>query len=223
MDKVLITDIAANVYWRLVDRDGKLDSNDKISKTNGMYLLKDSLLVDVLSRYNQINIDDMDDVVIAVIKLIVDSVKNEFNIIGAVYADDFIKGRSANIKSLDTSMVQFIPQNIIIDNNIETIGMLCVRHPLPSVVFSSHAPINNFIKIADTTHALGFDMPLFFNIESTKKAQDDLYVSMGTVHIFVPNVTVGNAWHHIIQNSICSIKYISACDALHDVKINAVW
>jgi len=84
---------------------------------------------------------------------------------------------------------------------IERVGRLCLRHPLPAVVFAEDAPIAAVIQVDDTVTALGFDLPIFLNVVGRQHFGADTVILTGYFFIPVPDVATGDRWNHVIQNS----------------------
>lgn len=78
---------------------------------------------------------------------------------------------------------------------------VCLRHPLPAVVFADSVPTAAVIQVDDTATALGFDLPMFLNVAGRQQFGDDTVILTGYFFIPVPDVTTGDLWNHVIQNS----------------------
>ena len=66
---------------------------------------------------------------------------------------------------------------------------VCLRHPLPAVVFADSVPTAAVIQVDDTATALGFDLPMFLNVAGRQQFGDDTVILTGYFFIPVPDVT----------------------------------
>ncbi len=220
----IIHDMAAHLYWALAEVDGIPDVNDAVLKSNGHCLLKSSFTSNVFTEYHipsRIQQDVGHDIAIEAM----DFVSREQNMNGIVYAEDAQPGRSPSAQAIQTKELNILPKEIIISGKKpESIGWLCLRHPLPAVIFSVKKPGDQVFVVNDTSVALGFQLPMFFWSDSVYKISDELFASTGVFQIPVPNADYGNRWRRVIQNSTCFMESQSFYDEkglLFD--INVVW
>lgn len=127
--------------------------------------------------------------------------------LGSIYVEDMAPGRSPLARGIDTDQVRFIPR-CRYNQPLERIGSLCIRHPLPAIVFSPTAPTMGVIEVADTTAALGFQLPMFLVLAGMQQVQDDLFVLAGYFYVPAPSEEIGDRWSRIIQNSIRTIGQV---------------
>lgn len=106
---------------------------------------------------------------------------------------------------------------------IEKAGRLCLRHPLPAVVFTDSRPRGGILEVADTSAALGFDLPMFLANVSTNQLGDGLFVSTGIFHIPVPDARHGDEWGTAIQNSTRFVRGIQFYGEAGTATVEVSW
>lgn len=221
-----VTDAAAQLFWRLVENIGFNNTQDAVLKTSGKCLFDKQFAKNVLNQYGVYDIDyeERKRFFIAIADEALHAVTNEINLNGIIYSEDCAAGRSPSAQNLVTSGLNPPPKIINISGPIPPItGRLCLRHPLPAVVFSQTLPESQFIKIKDTTTALGFDYPLFFSARGANKMPDGLFALTGIFHIPTRDESSGNKWNSLIQNST---RFTEGCDiytSTGTTKIIASW
>ena len=201
----IVHDAAAFLFWSLAESIGVTATNDTIMETSGKCLLRQPFTWKVLGNYkiDQLPAADQHAFCCAVTAEAVDFASRQLNMQGVIYAEDAENGRSPSAVNTDTSILAVSPHQVIANGPvIEKIGRLCIRHPLPAVVFSESPPVNRLIEIAETTAALGFHHPIFLSDFETQQLGPNIFVSGGIFHIPVPNTAHGDLWDSVIQNSI---------------------
>jgi hypothetical protein len=93
------------------------------------------------------------------------------------------------------------PSRLVRTLPLEMIGRLCLRHPLPAVVFSRVHPGTQVIEVANTRDALGFQMPMFLATIHARQIGPRLFVLMVKFHIPAPVDVIADRWGRVIQNS----------------------
>lgn len=151
------------------------------------------------------------------------SVAKETNMDGIIYAEDALTGRSPSASGVDTEGLNVSPKRILTNYDIEVIGSLCLRHPLPAVVFSSFVPQENFILIDNTTTSLGFDLPMFFSTLKRQQLHESLFVLSGKFYIPVPDERFGSHWNRVIQNSAHFYSELKVQTGSSIIEITVEW
>lgn len=221
-----VNDAAAFLFWTLAESLGVSEANNVVAESAGRCLLKQPFTDMILSRYCDSSLPSADRA--AFQKAIAIEAErcavNKANNNGMVYTEDAIRGRSPSAKLVDTSTLKRLPKKIIKNGaGIENVGRLCLRHPLPAVVFSKTAPLEPFVEVADTTDALGFHIPMFLCNFACQQATDDLFILMGIFHIPVPDKRQGDLWNRAIQNSSRFINRMAFISGESTVNINVEW
>ncbi|KTT69106.1 MULTISPECIES: hypothetical protein [Sphingomonas] len=201
-DDATIHNLAAEMFWRMADECGVGEVNERVLATEGRCLLEHRFDNDLWREYPLFSLPD--DEVTRVLKAVafeaLDFTRNQQNMIGQVYLEDREGGRSPSAAQLDTQPLAKAP-TFSSNRAIERIGRLCLRHPLPAVVFADSVPTAAVIQVDDTATALGFDLPMFLNVAGRQQFGDDTVILTGYFFIPVPDVTTGDLWNHVIQNS----------------------
>lgn len=199
----VVHDAAANLFWSLAEDIGVTETYEAVTGSSGKCLFDQSCANFVLDQYGYSTMPastkiEFSDAVAAE--------ANHFalkgaNMTGIIISDDAETGRSLSALSVDASALKTVPRRVITNKSIEKAGYLCLRHPLPAVVFSSKEPSSIFIEVADTALALGFAYPIYILIDVCQKFSVDKFVMTGIFYIPTPNLEIGEAWGRVIQNS----------------------
>lgn len=200
----IVHDAAAFLFWSLAEVKGVTATNDAVVETSGKCLLKQPFTWKILGNYkvDQLPAADQHAFCSAVAQEANDFASRQQNMQGVIYSEDAENGRSPSAEEVDTSNLAVLPSNVKITGpSIERIGQLCIRHPLPAVVFSETPPMREVIEVADTSVALGFNLPLFLTNIDTQQLGPNIFVSTGIFQIPAPNNAQGDLWDSSIQNS----------------------
>ncbi|MEC4339604.1 hypothetical protein VPH13_12850 [Stenotrophomonas pavanii] len=204
----VVNDAAAMLFWQWVHEEGIDHVTAQVLATNGQCLLNLPFTDKTLSVYGFDQITGQDRIV--AFSAIADEAfvhaNNQENLIGIIYQDDARTGRSPSAEDVQTQHLQSIPKSMIQTGpGIEEIGMLCLRHPLPALLFSPEPPASQFVKVADTSDALGFQMPMYLAITHCQPIAESLFASCGIFYIPAPDPQKGAWWMSAIQNATCFI------------------
>lgn len=204
----LIEDAAAWLFWTLVERDGFSHTLDDVLTTQGQSLLLNPDKEKIFSRYklDQIKSSELVSLYDAIAKHAWERSINEENLIGMVFKEDRLAGRSPSAINIGTGHWN-IPITVKGDI-LPAYGKLCIRHPLPAVVFTKELPSEKIFRIADT-QALGFDTPIWFNYQYSYQVDDELWLLSGIFHIPENIALAQHPWTEIIPNCICTSKGIT--------------
>lgn len=200
----IVHDAAAYLFWTLAASVGVAGATEAVIASAGRCLLEMPFTGDVLGQYGfqKLPLNDQREFGRAIAAEAERyAVKGE-NMDGVIYAEDAQAGRSPSAQHVQTSHLAAIPRRVVASGaKIEKVGRLCLRHPLPAVVFTDSRPRGGILEVADTSPALGFDLPMFLANVSTNQLGDGLFVSTGIFHIPVPDARHGDEWGTAIQNS----------------------
>jgi hypothetical protein len=219
-----VHDAAANLFWKIAEKKGVDSTCDAVIKSAGKCLLSQPFTASILDQYD---VDKSSKAVqLAFCNAIAAEAErytvDEKNMDGIVYTEDAEAGRSPSAIQLDTSLVKALPKLVKKSSEVQSIGRLCLRHPLPAVVFSEKAPETTFFEVEDTTMALGYHLPMFLFEIQCQQIGDDLFLSKGIFRIPVPDVTRGNMWANVIQNSTRFVHQLELVGAA-SLKIEVTW
>ena len=218
----IVHDAAACLFWALAEKRGVAATNNDVIESNGWCLLNQSFAQGVLSQYNlaAIPATGQQEFKKAIASEAYKFASNEENMNGIIYAEDAQLGRSPSAANVNTNSLKAIPKLNYAEGIIEKVGSLCLRHPLPAVVFSPTCPSGNIIEVADTNAALGYHLPMLLTGFDCQQISDEQYVLTGIFQIPVPDTSCGGLWNKAIQNSsrfVSEIKLIGPDPATIDV------
>lgn len=206
-DDATIQNLAAEMFWRMAEDVGVAETNERVISSEGWCLHKHRFDNQLWREYplTSLSREEADRVLAAVAAEAYDVTRDEQNMIGPVYLEDRASGRSPSAASIDTAPLANVP-TFTSDRPIERIGSLCLRHPLPAVVFADRMPTATVVQVDDTATALGFDLPLFLVVVGCQRADDTTLILTGYFQIPVPDVAIGDLWSHVIQNSTRTVE-----------------
>lgn len=222
----LIHDAAAHLFWTLAAGVGVAAASDEVIETDGTCLLAKPFSAAVLAPYGvaELSRDQLMSLFGSIAGEAQGFASRGENMQGIVYADDAENGRSPSAAALDTSILKVIPRDLgCTGAALEKIGKLCLRHPLPAVVFSERRPSASLIEVADTTTALGFHLPIFLSNISTQQLSGNVFASSGVFHIPVPHPEAGERWSGAIQNSSRFIDCVVFTSKAGETRIQVSW
>lgn len=222
----IVHDAAAFLFWRLAEVVGVNRANEAVMCSSGLCLLEQPFTSDTLSQYGfgRLLPNEQREFSSAIaVEALRFGLKGE-NMDGIIYAEDAQGGRSPSAKMIQTACLDNIPRRIVASGyEIERIGWLCIRHPLPAVVFSNACPRGGVLEVADTSLALRFQLPMFLSRCCTTRLGSRLFVSTGILHIPVPNNDCGDNWGAAVQNSERFIYGIQFCGPDGNTEVEVEW
>ena len=201
----IIHDIAAHVFWDLAALYGVAEVDDRLLQSDGQYIGHHPLCKKFAKEVYGYPSNMMDAISNAVSDEAFQASNNNQNMNGIIYTEDYSTGRAADMETINTSFLSsYSLPELKIDSpfKIETMGRLCLRYPLPAIVFSKKAPLHSLIKVEDTFTALGAKPCVFLLCENINKISDDLYVLSGIFYIPAPNLKTGDQWNHVMLNAV---------------------
>lgn len=222
----VVHDAAAFLFWTLADAVGVAGANESVIDSAGQCLLEQSFTAEVLGQY--------------AIEKFPRNIQHEFhravaaeaerfavggtNMNGVIYGEDAQAGKAPSAQHVNTVQLRVIPKRFSMDGaKIERIGRLCLRHPLPAVVFSETRPHGDVLEVSDTSAALGFFLPMFLTSIATSELGDHLFASTGIFHIPAPDVPRGHLWDAAIQNSTRFSEAITFYGESGTTVVNVEW
>lgn len=232
MDQVtsISQNLAAYGFWGLVSKFGYNDACSRIEESGGKIILQqDEFRKELeLTFPREQRTASFSQILAAISKKSVEFALRACDtdptpLYGSVYADEAHLSRTPDCKSIDArSVINALP-GVIIKNDIETIGRLQIRTPLPSCLISSSKPKTSFVMVEDTNSALGAQYPLFMTIKEAWPISDNIFALHGVFTIPVPSDDMLKKWLKIIPNSIGVIN--TSTNILPDktIEINILW
>lgn len=223
-DQATIQNLAAEMFWRMADDIGVVEANQKVLATEGWCLHEHRFDNDLWLDYPIASLprEEAQRVLKATSREAFEVTRDQQNMIGAVYLEDRETGRSPSAKDIDTSVFARSP-TFSSNTPVERIGRLCLRHPLPAIVFVDRMPDGGVIQVDDTSTALGFDLPIFLVLTGCQQVDATISILTGYFQIPVPDVATGNLWNHVIQNSTRSVEGVRISGPSGDVTISYQW
>lgn len=219
-----IHDLAAELFWRYADDLGVQQANVDVIESSGHCLLEHRVARSVFSDsgYLALDAEEQNRVLNGAKHEAFKHCAEERNIIGTVYADEAGLGRTPGCEDIDTGNLWHIPA-IREAKPVDLMGTLCLRHPLPAIVYSDRIPDQGFIRVANTKLALGFDLPIYLALTGAQELGQDSYALIGIFYIPIPSIEQGNLWSHVIQNSIRAIHRIQIQSPNGPIDIDISW
>lgn len=222
----IVHDAAANLFWMLAECIGITNAAEAVIDSAGRCLLGQPFTAAALNFYafERLQRTEQIDFSNAITAEAYSCVSNGQNMNGVIYGDDAQTGRSPSAQAIQVASLMEIPRRVSVEGeSIEKIGSLCLRHPLPAVVFSSTLPRGGILEVADTDLALGFHLPMFLTDVSTQPLGESLFVSTGVFLIPVPNARCGDLWGGVIQNSTRFVNEIGVYAKAGKSVVNVRW
>lgn len=178
-DRGSVHDLAADMFWRMAEDVGVQQVISLTLETRGRCLLEhrfdDSLWqvhgLTAMSREDGIQILDAAEAH--------DFTCRGENMLGRIFLEDRDLGRSPSANSIDTRALNVIP-HCDYSQPIERLGQLCLRHPLPAIVFADRRPTQSVIEVENTSTALGFHMPILLQLVGAQEIASDTAYWRGT-------------------------------------------
>lgn len=223
-DQAAIHNLAAEMFWRMADECGVQEVNERVLATEGRCLLEHRFDGDLWRDFPLASLPD--DEATRVLKAVAfeafDYTRAQKNMIGEVCLDDRQTGRSPSAVGIDTRQLAQVP-TYSCSRPVERLGRLCLRHPLPAVVFADRAPTGSLVQVDDTVTALGFDIPVFLSLAGVQQVDDEAYLLVGYFLIPVVDVPTGDLWSHVIQNSTRNMEGMTFYGFEGDQVIRFAW
>jgi hypothetical protein len=221
----IVHDAAAYLFWTLAEKIGIQNTNEAIIESSGRCLFKQQFSNSLLEQYNfeklsyPVQLEFMDSIASEAESFAIRGV----NMDGVIYAEDASSGRSPSALMVNTAELNITPKQINYDHNMTELGHLCLRHPLPAIVFSDTETDESVIKVANTSKALGFHFPLFLSNIHSIKINDGLFALTGIFLIPVKNNGIGGIWNKTIQNAITfvdEVKLFNTVSTVEEIKVS---
>lgn len=222
----VVHDAAAHLFWTLAETVGVNGATEAVIDTAGRCLLEQRFTDEMLKRYSfqKLSLGEQREFGNAIAAQAECFTVKEENMQGIVYAEDAQYGRTPSALRVQTAHLEAIPRQMSTSGTkIEKIGQLCLRHPLPAVVFSNTLPNGDVIEVADTFAALGFQLPMFLANFAATPLDDELFVFTGIFHIPVPDTHAGNEWNIVIQNSVRFVHAIQFVGENGNSTVDVAW
>ena len=218
----LLEDAAAWLFWTLAAQNGFRPTLDDVLQTDGQSLLDCPDREAIFARYplGDMPPEKFKSLCDAVAEYAWDCSAREENLIGMIFSEDRLSGRSPSAANIRTENWD-LPLTIKGDT-LPSYGSLCIRHPLPAVVFADEQPQDGPFRVADT-QALGFKMPLWLNPQAAEQISDELWLLTGIFYIPENLALAGRPWTEVIPNSICSYEGIMLQGQKRAERIEFCW
>jgi hypothetical protein len=222
----IVHDATAFLFWTLAQSIGVDGAHAAVIDSAGQCLMKMPFTSEVLGQYGFPDLPpdvqrEFGYAIATEAELF--ATKNE-NMNGVIYGEDAQAGRSPSAQHVQTAPLSAIPRRVTVSGaKIERVGWLCLRHPLPAVVFSDARPVGRTLEVADTSAALGFHLPMFLDDVATCQISDVLFASTGIFLIPVPDMIHGDRWGAVIQNSVRSVNGVEFHAAEGKSTVDWVW
>lgn len=223
-DAATIQNLAAEMFWRMADEIGVAEVNERVIATQGWCLHEHRFDDDLWREYPLASLpkEEARRVLAAVSLEAFEVTRDQHNMIGPVYLEDRKTGRSPSAAGIDTQPFAKAP-TFTSNLPIERVGTLCLRHPLPAVVFADRKPVGDVIQVDDTAAALGFDLPMFLVLAGCQQVDATTTVLTGYFQLPTPDVATGDLWNHVIQNSTRSVSGVRISGSDGDLVIGYDW
>ena len=206
-----INDAAAMLFWTHAAQHGFQTTVERVVATQCVCLFEQEQAAQILESHGFFELPEASrEVFMRAIGLEVkDSIEREENLLGIVYAEDAATGRSPTAASVDVTRVCARPTRLSGYEHLERLGELCLRHPLPAVVFAETQPGTRFIQVASTHRALGCEVPMFLSLTGCVEIAAQVFALSGVFYILVRDNRIGDLWGGVIQNSVRSTAQIA--------------
>ena len=223
-DQAAVHNLAAEMFWRMAAECGVGEVTRRVLATEGKCLLEHRFDDDLWREFPFASLpgDGATRVLEAVALEAFDHARAERNMIGSVCLEDRATGRSPSARHVDAGPLRHVP-TFTSSRRIERLGRLCLRQPLPAVVFADRAPNARMIQVEGTVTALGFNMPMFLGLTDVQQVDDDTFLLVGHFFIPVPDHGTGALWNHVIQNSMRNVGSTTLAVPNGDWVIRYAW
>ncbi|KXS55411.1 MAG: hypothetical protein AWU57_190 [Marinobacter sp. T13-3] len=148
--------------------------------------------------------------------------------LGTPRSDDYGHGRSEEARHEATAHLRHTIRTckaIDPEAPMPRAGELCLRTPLPAMIFTTKDLGGEAFVITNTEKALGFHWPIIATAYSGHRTDNGVLMIMDPeLHIPVPSQTVGAQWSRIIPNAVPFIDQVSIpAPAGQPFDIRATW
>lgn len=206
LNKAAIHDAAARLFWSLASEIGVRQANDLVISSNGLCLLDGSTLIKIpgFEEFDRYPPQTQLAIFNAITGEAVTHATRGENMVGILYAEDSQSGRSPDAKDIDTRNLferKRPTKGLSINQRHDTLGRLCIRHPLPAVVYTIRAPRSTIFEVSDTFCALGFQNRMYMHQYTVLQVDANLYACIGLFLIPITSQDDGKLWGQVIQNS----------------------
>ncbi len=227
----LVQMISADVFWNYVYQHSfqKADDFANRGKFPTKMLSKKIIKKSLLNYAKEVPNKIVRAYYEAVKQEIISHAKAENNLIGVLYEEDILSGRTPDfnetkrLKLLQQDSDQSAPYQLDISANIlPELGELIIRTPLPAMVISPTKPSDNPIIVASTKKALGFHKTMVLMIKSVQEC-DLGYVLEGVFQIPTKK-GMNNHWLKLIPNATAFLQKVTLHSSnLANVEISVVY
>jgi hypothetical protein len=223
MDDKSINHAAALLFWTFTDKVQYADAIDQFTEDGVEIFIKVPYFHEVLNIcgievpssksffgeiYSQNFLNEIKRKISSEIDL---HLTKDLQLMGPLYLDEIQTGRSLEAKEVDVSSAvsSVFDLRVRVDGCKESVGSLCLRHPLPAVIVSTRpVKLNEYYRVESTFDALGCEYPLYFRNIGCIEVSSDLYILSGIFKIPVIDTNHYKCWSHIIQNSSSFSEYL---------------
>jgi len=217
-----VDDAAAMLFWNLVKDIGYISSCEQIVQTEGKAALLCQNATNIISSYGVCNlpVQILNEFLNMVTESILIHTINKVNLIGVVYMDDLLTGRSPSAAKIDFSCLNTCVE--VTGDTLPCFGKLCIRSPLPSVVVSDHRPDSDYFKVRDTS-ALGFEYPVFMSVQSVRHLYNSQWLITGIFHLPENPSASSTRWVDLLPNLLSSRDGVTLNTVHGAVSVRYVW
>jgi hypothetical protein len=203
----LLEDAAAWLFWTLVSRDGFELTHKNVLQTRGQSLLSHPEREIIFRRYplGEMPASMFSAFCSAVAEHAHARAVRKENLTGMIYSEDRFSGRTSSAAGISASHLD-LPVTVNGDS-FPRCGSLCLRAPLPAVVFADSPPPEGVVRIADT-RALSFSMPLWLSPQTVSRIESRLWLLTGIFFIPVHPELTDRHWKKVIPNGVCARERI---------------
>lgn len=220
-----IYNIASLLYWKFVERVGQTQAKHQVLLTGGQCLFSQAFSDEILTeeKLNLIPNPLRDQIYQKIKGEVVASLEAGKPLNGIIFSEDANTGRAPSAAAINTHKLNYLPKNTNVEGDIDVIGELCLRHPLPAIVFSELKPAKTFIQLKSTAKALGFNIPMFMQLQAMNQCAGNLYCFSGTLYVPVPSENYAKLWREAIPNAITVFTGISMGAGQSKIHIEFGW
>lgn len=219
----IIERIAADVFWTYAFDNGRNETIDSIMQSTSSPVWSLEKAQKEINTYFNMEFNGVlsdiakKSLAIAcyeqVLEVILRHIREEKNIMGPIYVEDFKDCKEGNFKflhllrELSKDSDENCGYKIVTQGDFTHIGTLLLRTPLPSVVLlkGNHSSFQSPIIVEDTKKALTFHKTLIFSpreiTELPPNSQQYSYFLSGTFHLPTKR-PIDHVWYKLLPNTI---------------------
>ena len=204
LNPMVVHDAAAYLFWMLVKEVGVSEATHLVVTSHGLCLLQQPFTSQILQlhgTWDSLSPSEQRNFCEAVAAEALEYRSKEAALTGIVYEEDLNVGRSPDALNVSTAHLCILPRNVQKSGKIDKVGILCLRYPLPAVLFSRCMITDEVIEVSDTITALGFHIPMFMLVSTCQQIDSGWCVAQGYFQIPVPTLHQGALWDAVIPNS----------------------